>query len=99
MGGSSNSNLWCLLLVVNIKMMMMMLGFVSVHGSELRVDYYASTCPTVFDVVKKEMECAVQSDPRNAAIMLRLHFHDCFVQVFEFHSFSPFIYIHTLFVH
>ncbi|XP_010549593.1 PREDICTED: peroxidase 11-like [Tarenaya hassleriana] len=26
------------------------------------------------------MECAVKEDPRNAAIILRLHFHDCFVQ-------------------
>ncbi|KAL0430047.1 UNVERIFIED_CONTAM: Peroxidase 11 [Sesamum radiatum] len=26
------------------------------------------------------MECAVLSDPRNAALILRLHFHDCFVQ-------------------
>lgn len=26
------------------------------------------------------MECAVLSDPRNAALIVRLHFHDCFVQ-------------------
>ncbi|CAI0544750.1 unnamed protein product [Linum tenue] len=26
------------------------------------------------------MECAVLSDPRNAAKIVRLHFHDCFVQ-------------------
>ncbi|XP_010261744.1 PREDICTED: peroxidase 11-like isoform X2 [Nelumbo nucifera] len=46
----------------------------------LTLDYYASTCPTVLEIVRKEMECAVQSDPRNAASILRLHFHDCFVQ-------------------
>ncbi|KAF2606154.1 hypothetical protein F2Q68_00045794 [Brassica cretica] len=46
----------------------------------LTLDYYKSTCPTVFDVVKKEMECIVKEDPRNAAILIRLHFHDCFVQ-------------------
>ncbi|KAL2519193.1 Peroxidase 11 [Abeliophyllum distichum] len=52
------------------------------HASEppLTLDYYKSTCPTVLDIVKKEMECAVLSDPRNAALILRLHFHDCFVQ-------------------
>lgn len=47
----------------------------------LTLDYYKSTCPTVFDVIKKEMECIVKEDPRNAAIIIRLHFHDCFVQV------------------
>lgn len=47
----------------------------------LILDYYKSTCPTVFDVIKKEMECIVKEDPRNAAIIIRLHFHDCFVQV------------------
>lgn len=47
----------------------------------LTLDYYKSTCPTVFDVIRKEMECIVKEDPRNAAIIIRLHFHDCFVQV------------------
>ncbi|KAL6969642.1 Peroxidase 11, partial [Sarracenia purpurea var. burkii] len=46
----------------------------------LTLDYYASTCPTALDIVRKEMECAVLSDPRNAAFILRLHFHDCLVQ-------------------
>ncbi|KAK8655775.1 hypothetical protein V6N13_108341 [Hibiscus sabdariffa] len=46
----------------------------------LTLDYYKSTCPNVFDIVRKEMECHVLSDPRNAAFIVRLHFHDCFVQ-------------------
>ncbi|XP_031400651.1 peroxidase 11 [Punica granatum] len=46
----------------------------------LTLDYYSSSCPTVLEIVRKEMECAVLSDPRNAALVVRLHFHDCFVQ-------------------
>ncbi|GER43831.1 peroxidase superfamily protein [Striga asiatica] len=46
----------------------------------LTLDYYKKTCPTVLEIVRKEMECAVLSNPRNAALILRLHFHDCFVQ-------------------
>ncbi|KAM7265040.1 hypothetical protein ACFE04_002723 [Oxalis oulophora] len=46
----------------------------------LTLDYYANSCPTLFEVVRKEMECGVLSNPRNAAFILRLHFHDCFVQ-------------------
>ncbi|XP_021293120.1 peroxidase 11 [Herrania umbratica] len=49
-------------------------------GHPLTLDYYKSTCPTVFEIVRKEMECQVLSDPRNAALIVRLHFHDCFVQ-------------------
>lgn len=54
----------------------------SLHASDppLTLDYYASTCPSVIDIVKKEMACQVQSDPRAAPRVLRLHFHDCFVQ-------------------
>ncbi|PON74603.1 Peroxidase [Parasponia andersonii] len=54
----------------------------SIHASDppLTLDYYSSTCPTVFDIVRKETECAVLSDPRSAALLVRLHFHDCFVQ-------------------
>ncbi|KAK3442844.1 hypothetical protein EUGRSUZ_B03091, partial [Eucalyptus grandis] len=46
----------------------------------LTLDYYKSSCPSVLEIVRKEMECAVLSDPRNAALIIRLHFHDCFVQ-------------------
>nr|XP_010905761.2 peroxidase 11 [Elaeis guineensis] len=48
--------------------------------SELSLDYYLKACPTAELIVRKEMECAVQADPRNGAAILRLHFHDCFVQ-------------------
>lgn len=59
------------------------IAFPTLNASEppLTLDYYKSTCPTVLEIVRKEMECAVLSDPRNAALILRLHFHDCFVQV------------------
>ncbi|TKY69464.1 Peroxidase 11 [Spatholobus suberectus] len=58
------------------------LGATRLYASDppLTLDYYASTCPTVFGIVRKEMECAVLSDPRKAAMIVRLHFHDCFVQ-------------------
>ncbi|XP_058115000.1 peroxidase 11-like [Magnolia sinica] len=46
----------------------------------LTLDYYSKSCPTALEIVRSEMECAVLSDPRNAASIIRLHFHDCFVQ-------------------
>ncbi|XP_031384492.1 peroxidase 11-like [Punica granatum] len=63
---------------------LVLLGFGSrlTAGSDppLTLDYYAKSCPTVLEIVRKEMECAVLSDPRNAAFIVQLHFHDCFVQ-------------------
>ncbi|MQL73153.1 hypothetical protein Taro_005489 [Colocasia esculenta] len=49
-------------------------------ASQLTLDYYKPTCPTALGIIRSEMECAVRADPRNAAAMIRLHFHDCFVQ-------------------
>lgn len=55
--------------------------------SNLSLEHYSKTCPNAEHVVRAEMECAVRDEPHNAALMLRLHFHDCFVQV---------VYPHTL---
>ncbi|GMY26727.1 peroxidase 11 [Fagus crenata] len=69
-------------LVMQILLLTMFILGTRLHASDplLTLDYYASTCPTAFEIIKKELECAVLSDPRNAALIVRLHFHDCFVQ-------------------
>ncbi|KAL3831129.1 hypothetical protein ACJIZ3_019931 [Penstemon smallii] len=66
----------------NFLILAFVMAFSSLRASEppLTLEYYKSTCPTVLEIVRKEMECAILSDPRNAALILRLHFHDCFVQ-------------------
>ncbi|KAK1310632.1 Peroxidase 11 [Acorus calamus] len=46
----------------------------------LTLEYYKESCPHVLEIVRAEMECVVLANPRNAASILRLHFHDCFVQ-------------------
>lgn len=50
-------------------------------GISLSFDLYFMTCPQVEDIVRSVVEQAVVSDPRMAASLLRLHFHDCFVNV------------------
>ncbi|TKY70730.1 Peroxidase 20 [Spatholobus suberectus] len=42
-------------------------------------DYYKEKCPLAEDIVRHNVEVAVLKDPRVAASLLRLHFHDCFV--------------------
>ncbi|XP_074590643.1 peroxidase P7-like [Curcuma longa] len=41
--------------------------------------FYSSTCPDLRRTVRSAMAEAVRQNPRNAAFLLRLFFHDCFV--------------------
>ncbi|KAL4185590.1 hypothetical protein AMTRI_Chr10g231400 [Amborella trichopoda] len=51
-----------------------------VEAEYLSLDYYLKSCPKAISIIRSEMECAVREEPRMAASILRLHFHDCFVQ-------------------
>ncbi|KAK1263362.1 Peroxidase 59 [Acorus gramineus] len=46
---------------------------------QLTTNFYATTCPNVLTVVRKEVFRALRNEMRMAASLLRLHFHDCFV--------------------
>lgn len=46
----------------------------------LSEDYYEKSCPFVVPIVSSEMHLATSKEARVAAFILRLHFHDCFVQ-------------------
>ncbi|KAL5578503.1 hypothetical protein UlMin_020267 [Ulmus minor] len=48
--------------------------------SQLSPTFYNQTCPNVTTIVKGVIQSALQTDPRIAASLIRLHFHDCFVQ-------------------
>ncbi|KAH9626487.1 hypothetical protein KSS87_020189 [Heliosperma pusillum] len=43
-------------------------------------NFYDNSCPQVNDVVMSVLDNAIAQDPRMAASLLRLHFHDCFVK-------------------
>ena len=53
----------------------------SISNAQLRPDFYFGTCPHVFDIIGNVIVDELASDPRIAASILRLHFHDCFVNV------------------
>ncbi|KAL9223985.1 hypothetical protein vseg_000063 [Gypsophila vaccaria] len=48
--------------------------------SQLQTNFYSSTCPTAEGIVRSTVEAHYNSDPTIAPGLLRLHFHDCFVQ-------------------
>ncbi|XP_077234612.1 peroxidase A2-like [Tasmannia lanceolata] len=47
--------------------------------AQLSAAFYNSTCPNVTSIVSNVIQQALQSDVRITASLLRLHFHDCFV--------------------
>ena len=56
--------------------------------AQLSPTFYDQTCPNVTSIVRGVIENALQTDPRIAASLIRLHFHDCFVIVRTFHNHS-----------
>jgi len=59
--------------------MLSLLAFSS--NAQLSPSFYARTCPKLQSIVRTTMRQAVDTEPRMAASILRLFFHDCFVQV------------------
>ncbi|CAN1216835.1 Peroxidase 25 [Linum perenne] len=53
---------------------------VTLVQAQLRNGFYSSSCPKAEAIVRSTVESAFQKDPSIAPALLRLHFHDCFVQ-------------------
>ncbi|XP_021276760.1 peroxidase 25 [Herrania umbratica] len=61
--------------IVNLMMVLLVQG----QGG-LRNGFYSSSCPKAEATVRSTVESHFNKDPTIAAGLLRLHFHDCFVQ-------------------
>lgn len=54
--------------------------------------FYQKACPKVEKIIRKELKKVFKRDIGLAAAILRIHFHDCFVQVYlSFFLFSFFV--------
>ena len=49
--------------------------------------FYDFSCPQANEIIMSVLEKAIAEDSRTAASLLRLHFHDCFVQVYYYQEF------------
>ncbi|KAK8683679.1 hypothetical protein V6N13_039731 [Hibiscus sabdariffa] len=56
---------------------------ISILGSstyaQLSKNFYSKSCPKVFSTIESVVESAVSKEPRMGASLVRLFFHDCFV--------------------
>lgn len=53
----------------------------NVVHAQLDYHFYDASCPKLLQIVKWGVWSAIRNDTRMAASLLRLHFHDCFVNV------------------
>ena len=73
---SSSSSSYSIVLAISI-----VLFTLYESNAQLNTTFYASTCPNVSSIVRNAVQQALQSDSRIGASLIRLHFHDCFVNV------------------
>jgi len=55
--------------------------------AQLDNSFYRDTCPNVHSIVREVLRNVSKTDPRILASLMRVHFHDCFVQVSIIHHF------------
>ncbi|KAI9115956.1 hypothetical protein K1719_012886 [Acacia pycnantha] len=79
-------------LILNLKLISLFLLLSCVPGihvsAQLSSTFYAKTCPSALALIKASVVSAVAKEARMGASLLRLHFHDCFVQANDASSFT-----------
>lgn len=54
----------------------------TICDAKLSSTFYDNTCPDALSTIRTVIRRAVSKERRMAASLIRLHFHDCFVQVY-----------------
>lgn len=54
---------------------------VEASKAQLCPTFYDDSCPDVSNIVRSVVQQALETDDRAGARLIRLHFHDCFVDV------------------
>ncbi|KAL1370227.1 hypothetical protein HN51_000521 [Arachis hypogaea] len=68
---SSNNNYFYIMFICSL--------LFGICSSQLTSNFYDSTCPKALSIIKSAVASAVAKEHRMGASLLRLHFHDCFV--------------------
>ncbi|CAN1155858.1 Peroxidase 52 [Linum perenne] len=67
-------------LIISIISFSLLLSSPLLTNAQLSTNFYDSTCPNALSIIRSRIRTAVQRERRMAASLIRLHFHDCFVQ-------------------
>ncbi|EPS73958.1 peroxidase 3, partial [Genlisea aurea] len=65
-------------IIPKIALLFLVIGSISANA-QLSPNFYDSTCPDLSNIVRDAVRAAVAAEARMGASLLRLHFHDCFV--------------------
>ncbi|KAG2262939.1 hypothetical protein Bca4012_012643 [Brassica carinata] len=71
---STSCNGWLI-----ISLLVIVSSLFGTSSAQLNATFYSGTCPNASAIVRSTIQQALQSDPRIGASLIRLHFHDCFV--------------------
>lgn len=74
---------------ISLLVVLVLLQCRNLGAQQLQVGFYKNTCNVVESIIREEVIRAFLQDKGNAAGLVRLHFHDCFVRA------SIHIYIYT----
>ncbi|KAL2500283.1 Peroxidase 52 [Forsythia ovata] len=64
--------------VFSFRLILLVLLF-GLSSAQLSSNFYSSSCPNLLSTIKTAVNSAVSNEARMGASLLRLHFHDCFV--------------------
>ncbi|CAM0907683.1 unnamed protein product [Alopecurus aequalis] len=59
--------------------LLVLVGLACAASAQLSSTFYDTSCPNALSIIKSGVMAAVASEARMGASLLRLHFHDCFV--------------------
>jgi peroxidase len=60
--------------------LLVLVALASAASAQLSPTFYDKSCPRALATIRSAVNAAVAKEARMGASLLRLHFHDCFVQ-------------------
>jgi hypothetical protein len=63
-----------------VRRLLLLVALASAASAQLSSTFYDTSCPSALSTIKSAVTAAVAQEARIGASLLRLHFHDCFVQ-------------------
>ncbi|KAL0844729.1 hypothetical protein Bca101_017975 [Brassica carinata] len=80
MGVNLRNYCYVMVIVLVLVIVMMLVLGKETKSESLKNGYYSASCPRAESIVRSTVESHFASDPTISPGLLRLHFHDCFIQ-------------------